>query len=138
MGDKGDQFHLIFEKPPKKLEYLLKLKNYEENNLFQQAKNFLTANRKTQAYTVSKWCEVLDSSKTNPTTRGFLDTLIEEDALVYEGENKDDAEVYSLDKKALISCYHKSFCYQLMKDLNIETINQEERFKSVVTDIKLS
>lgn len=137
MGENSDQFHLIIDEPPKKLDYLLKLKNYQEHNLYQQAKNFLTANKKTQAYTVSKWCEKLDSTKTNPTTRSFLDQLIEEDVLVKEGTNGDNADVYSLDKKALLSVYHKSFFYQLTRDLNIDTINQEERFKTVITDVKL-
>jgi len=137
MGGNSENFHLIIEDPPKKLEYLLILKNYDEENLYQQTKNFLTGNRKTQAYTISKWCEVLDSTKTNPTARGFLETLIEEDVLIQEGVNKDDAEVYRLDKKALLSCYRKSFFYQLTRELNIETINQEERFKTVKTDISL-
>jgi len=137
MGETTDQFHLILDKPPKKLEYILKLKDYEETNLYLQAKNFLTSNRKTQAYTVSKWCEILDSTKTNPTARSFLETLIEEDVLVENGTNPNGDEQYSLDKKELLGCYQKSFFYQLTRDLNIETINQEERFKSVVTDVSL-
>jgi hypothetical protein len=140
-----DAINLIFKNPPKRLDYLLRLKDFDETDFFQKTKNFLTTQEKTKAFTISKWCEIVDdpeneNSEHNNSIREFLQLLVDENVLIetdVRGEPPNEVSLYRLDKKELRRVWSESLCYLLLKELNIETINQEERFKSVVTDVGL-
>lgn len=140
----GKTRSLIFKENPKKLVYLVRLHHFEEKSLYQRTKNFLKSQNKTNSYSISGWCKIVgdkdndtDHDK-NKNTRRIIESFIEEDILVEEGmqgQPPNEVPVYSLDKDRLLECYHESELFQLTKQLNIDTINNEVRFRSVVRDI---
>lgn len=142
----GENLNLVFEKTPKRLEYILKLYNFDKTDWMQKTKNLLISQEKTKAFTFNQWCEFLDdpdneNSKHNSSIRDFLKLLIDEDVLVkvdVRGKPPNEKKVYRLDKKSLRQTYYKSSFYRLTRDLDIDTINSEEPFKTVITDVKPS
>jgi len=142
----GGNLNLVFENTPKRLEYILKLYNFDKTDWMQKTKNFLISQEKTKAFTFNEWCEFLDdpdneNSINNNSIRDFLKLLIDENVLVkvdVRGEPPNEKKVYRLDKKALRKAYYKSNFYRLTRGLNVDTISSEEPFKTVVTDVKPS
>ena len=130
----AEKHTIFFETPPKKIEYINKLLNYDQKNtLLEKAKKYFTKKDETRPHTKGKWCKILGKRKTNPDTRKFLEKLIQENAL--KKTNNSDPIKYSLDRNRLIEVYYNSVLYNHLRDINIETINKKEPNKKVVTDI---
>lgn len=126
---------LITDKPPKNLEYVQKLLEYDkETTLYEKFKKKITRSNNTRPHTKSQWCQILGSSKTNPQTRSFLEKLIQNKALVKEEEQKDGTELYKLDKDRLEELAFQDPYYNMHRDFFFRIINNQEPNKKIVND----
>lgn len=134
----GESKHLILKEPPKKLEYIKKLLNYDPNQTFlEKTKKWITRKDQTRPHSKSEWCEILGSTKNNTSVRNFLDILIEKNVLVYEdtkGQPPNEYDRYKLDKKRLENVFSKDPFWNWIRDISIRTINNQEPNKKVVND----
>lgn len=134
----GGNQSLFFENPPKKLEYINILLNYDKETTFlEKAKSYFSSKDLTRPHTKSKWCNILGKTDTNPDTREFLDTLIQKNALKQDGEKGEppnQVPTYRLDRNQLLNVYYNSTLYNSLRDLNFETINKQEPNKKIITD----
>lgn len=124
--------------PPKGLEYTKKLLEYDKPaTFFDKAQKIITRKEQTEDNTISQWCEILGSTKTNEHTREFLKYLIQENALKEEsvkGQPPNQTETYSLDKKRLLECYSQTADYKIRRDLCLQVINKVEKGIKTIKD----
>lgn len=139
MFNMGESSNIILNKPPKNLEYVQKLLNYDAHTTFlEKAKRWVTQTNRTRPHTISEWCEILGSSKHNSSARDFLEKLVDEEALIQEGTKgkpPNQSETYRLDKKKLEEAIYNDSFWNWIRDLSIQIINNQEPYKKVVTDI---
>jgi len=135
----GESNNLVLNQPPKNLEYIEKLLNYDpQTTLLEKAKKWVTKKDRTRPHTISEWCEILGSTKNNTSARTFLQKLVEEDALINEGtkgEPPNESKTYRLDKKNLEKAIYNDPFWNWIRDISIKMINRQEPYKKVVTDI---
>lgn len=135
----GNNTNLVLKKEPKKLRYIKILLSYDQSNTFlQKAKKWITKKDKTRPHTISEWCEILGSTKTNNNARKFLDKLVEEEALKHEdttGQPPNEEKRYRLDKVRLEEAFYEDPMWNWIRDIAFRTINNQEPRKKVVTDI---
>jgi hypothetical protein len=135
----GESSNLILNKPPKNLEYIQKLLNYDPHTTFlEKAKKWVTQKNQTRPHTISEWCEILGSTKNNTSARSFLENLIKEDALIQEGNKgnpPNQSKTYRLDKKKLEQALYNDPFWNWIRDISIQIINNQEPYKKVKTDI---
>lgn len=129
---------LILNQPPKKLEYLNKLLQYDPpTTLYEKAKTWITKQEETRPHSISKWCEIVGSTSNNDNTRGFFEKLVEEEALVYEdtiGEPPNENEIYSLDKARLEEVMYNDPFWEWIKLVSFRVINNQEPNRKIVKD----
>lgn len=131
----GDQ-SLIGIKKPKNLEHIQTLFNYDQKTtLLEKAKKWVTRRNHTRPHSISEWCQILGSTKTNPDTRSFLEQLVEEDALFLEDEDQYGTKLYKLDKAKLEEAVFNDCYWDWNRSLSIRLINNQEPSKTVTTDI---
>lgn len=132
----GENTYLITDKPPKNLEYIQKLLNYDrKQTLLEKAKKYVTRTDQTRPHSISEWCNILGSTKTNPNTRKFLEKLVEQDALVMDEENSNGTELYRLDKKNLEEAFYNDPYWNWIREISFRIIDNQEPNRKTVTDI---
>lgn len=132
----GENQCLILETPPKKLEYVSKLYNYDKKKTFlEKTKKIILGSDYTRPHTISKWCQILGSTKNNQATRDFLELLVDKQALVKDGVKgspPNQAELYRLDRNKLTETVYNDVFWDWIRDISIEVINNQEPNKKVV------
>lgn len=138
MLNMAEKHSLILKRPPRKLEYINKLLQYDQPaTLFEKAKNWLVKDQTTRPHSISEWCQVLGSTKNNENTRDFLEELIQKDALVHEdtiGKKPNRKKVYRLDKQRLEQVLYKDPFWNWIRNLSIRIINSQENNRKIVKD----
>ena len=129
---------LILKQPPKKLEYINKLLEYDPPaTLYEKAKTWITKKEETRPHSISEWCQILGSTSNNNNTRDFLEELVEKDALVSEGrvgKKPNEKEVYRIDKKRLEQVVYNDPFWNWIRSLSIRLINNQESNRKIVKD----
>ena len=136
MLNMAENTSLIIEDKPKNLQYIERLFNYDQKQtILEKTKKWITRTNRTRPHSISEWCKILGSTETNQHTRGFLENLVDEKALVLEKKDKNGVKLYRLDKKRLEKVAYNSDFWSYIRDFSFRMINKQEPRRTVTTEI---
>lgn len=135
MGENHGSHQLILDNPPEKLSLINRLYNYDRSRTWtEKFWNVFRNTDKTQAHSISEWCQLLGKESNNQDCRDLIEKLWDLGALEKTCETHNGYPKLVLDRNELVRCYRNSVFYNSCRDLNFAAINGFEEGRKIVTD----